>query len=129
MIDRYDPETPPNSAEWLALDEGERIALVEAYHRDARIPLPKSARTVHAAIHTIVENQLAMDDQAVVRETMQRLLEEGLTRHDALHAIGSVLAELIADAFKEEPAPTDLNSPYQATLQELTSEKWLSRGG
>lgn len=123
MIDRYDPEVPPKPAEWLALDEGERIVLVEAYHRDARIPLPKSARSVHAAIHTVVENQLAMDDQAIVRDTLQRLLGEGLTRHDALHAVGSVLAELIADAFKEEPAPTDLNQPYQAALQGLASEK------
>lgn len=123
MIDRYDPEVPPNPAEWLALDEGKRIALVEAYHRDARIPLPRSARSVHAAIHTVVENQLAMDDQEIVRETLQRLLEEGLTRHDALHAVGSVLAELIADAFKEEPAPADLNPPYQAALHGLTSGK------
>ncbi|BCB27870.1 hypothetical protein SKTS_27560 [Sulfurimicrobium lacus] len=106
MIDRYDPEVTPDPAEWLALDEGERIQLVEAFHREARIPLPKSARALHAAIHAVVENQLAMDDQAIVRDTLQRLLEDGLTRHDALHAIGSVLAERIADAYQESSGTT-----------------------
>lgn len=106
MIDRYDPEVAPDSVEWLVLEEGERILLVEAFHRDARIPLPKSARALHAAIHAVVENQLAMDDQAIVRDTLQRLLEEGLNRHDALHAIGAILAERIAGDLQENPETT-----------------------
>ena len=36
-MDRYDPELAPDSREWLALDEGELVLLVEEYHRDARI--------------------------------------------------------------------------------------------
>jgi hypothetical protein len=87
---------------WLALDESERLSLVEAFHRDARIPLPKSARALHAAIHTIVENQLALGEQETVRETLQRLLDDGLTRHDALHAIGATLAERIYNILSEE---------------------------
>src|SRR4051812_16652600 len=96
-MDHYDPELAPVPEEWLASDEDERVYVIEQYHREARIPLPKSARHVHATIHAVVENQLALEDQAIVRATLERLMREGLTRHDAIHAIGSVLTEYLYD--------------------------------
>jgi len=126
-MDRYDPEVAPDSREWLALDEGERLLLVEEYHRDARISMPRRARRLHAAIHTIVENQLALEDQTIVRATLQRLMKAGLTRHDAIHAVGSVLSELIYDLLHMESLPAEGHAPYYAALQQLTVEKW--RGG
>ncbi|MDH3692197.1 MAG: hypothetical protein OEU36_22415 [Gammaproteobacteria bacterium] len=36
----YDPHTSPDPQEWNNLDEGERIMLIEEYHRDAGIELP-----------------------------------------------------------------------------------------
>lgn len=126
-MDRYDPEVAPDSREWLALDEGGRVLLVEEYHRDARISLPRRARRLHAAIHTIVENQLALEDQTIVRATLQRLMEAGLTRHDAIHAVGSVLAEHLNDLLHAQSLPAEGNAPYYAALQQLTVEKW--RGG
>lgn len=124
MIDRYDPERTPDPGKWLELDEGERILLVEEFHRDARIPLPKSARTAHAAIHATVENQLAMPDQAVVRAALVRLMEEGLSRHDAIHAIGSVLAEHLYDLIHPPVDGADINAKYDAALETLTAETW-----
>ena len=53
---RYDPSRSPDPEEWLALDEGERQMLVEAYHRRARIRPPN--RRLHAVFHVIVENQI-----------------------------------------------------------------------
>lgn len=123
-MDRYDPEVAPDSTEWLALDETERLVLVEDYHRDARIPLPRRARQLHATIHTIVENQLALEDQKIVRATLQRLMEAGLTRHDAIHAIGSVVTEHIYDLLHMESLPPEGHAPYYAALQQLTVEKW-----
>ena len=123
-MDHYDPEIAPAPQEWLALDEGERVLRIEQYHRDARIRLPKSARHLHATIHVIVENQLALDDQTIVRSTLNRLMEDGLTRHDAVHAIGSVLAEHIYDLLQTESAAPDPLAPYYAALQQLTAEKW-----
>ena len=79
-MEAYNPESAPEPAPWLELDEQERIVLVAA----------------HAAFHTAVENQIAMDLEPVVR-AMHRLTKEGLTRHDAIHAIGSVLAEHLFD--------------------------------
>ena len=78
----YNPENAPVGSEWLELDEDERLLLVEQYHRDARIRLPKRARRLHASIHTIVENQLALNDEPVVK-VLDRLMREGLSRHDA----------------------------------------------
>jgi hypothetical protein len=87
-MDRYDPEMAAAPEDWLALGEGERIFLVESYHRDARIRLPKRVRALRASIHVVVENQLASNDEPVVR-ALARLVKEGLSRHDPIHAIGS----------------------------------------
>lgn len=123
-MDNYDPEIAPAPQEWLALDESEQVLYVEEYHRDARIRLPKSARHLHATTHVVVESQLALDDQTIVRSTLIRLMEDGLTRHDAIHAIGSVLVEHIYDLLHTESAAPDPLEPYYAALQQLTAAKW-----
>jgi len=125
-MDRYDPEVAPDSRDWLALDEGERLLLVEEYHRDARISMPRRAQRLHATIHAIVENQLVLEDQTIVRATLQRLMEAGLTRHDAIHAVGSVLAEHIQVLLHAQSLPAEGHAPYYAALQQLTVEKWRS---
>src|SRR3954466_13544420 len=87
LMEQYDPLVAPAAEEWLELDESERIWLVQDYHRRMRIELPDAQ--VHAMIHAVVENQIAAGDALPVQRTMQRLLSEGLDRHDALHAIGA----------------------------------------
>jgi len=69
------------------MDEQQRIDLALAYHQRAGISLPNE--TVHAVIHVVVENQIA-DDELPVRRTAQRLMLDGLDRHDAIHAIAVV---------------------------------------
>src|SRR5215813_2177430 len=90
-MDHYDPLQAPDPKEWLALDEGERIALADEYHRRAGIRLPKVQ--IHAAIHATVETQAALGDETPVRRTLDRLVSEGLDRHEAIHAVGSVLVD------------------------------------
>ena len=85
-MEEYNPESAPESESWLELDEQERIALVETYHRVARIKLPNV--TAHGALHTTIETQIALNLEPVVR-AVHRLRKEGLTRHDAVHATGS----------------------------------------
>jgi hypothetical protein len=58
------------------------------YHRRQGIRLPD--KTVHALIHVIVENQVALGDKYPVKSVLSRLIAEGLNRHEAVHAIGSV---------------------------------------
>lgn len=126
-MDRYDPEIAAAPEDWLALDEGERILLVESYHRDARIPLPKRARTLHASIHVIVENQLALNDERVVR-ALARLMKEGLSRHDAIHAIGSIVTEEIYDLLKLRETPDVTHAQYYAAIERLTAASWRASG-
>ena len=127
-MDRYDPEMAPDPKEWLTLDESERLLLVEGYHRDARVALPKAARRLHATIHTVVENQLALGDEPVVR-ALARLRKEGLSRHDAVFAVGAVVAEQIYDLLKLKDAPETSRARYYAAIGRLTAEEWRKNYG
>ncbi len=126
-MNTYDADRPPKPEAWLALDEDTKIDLVVADHR-RRHPRTPWVR-LHATFHTIVENQLAASD-AVVVETLKRLQTEGLSRHDAVHAIGSVLAAQVYQALKHEGPATgeDLNKAYAAELRMLTAESWHNAG-
>jgi hypothetical protein len=119
----YNPGFAPKPESWLDLDEQARIALVEAYHRVARIKLPNIA--AHAALHAIVENQIALNLEPVVR-AMDRLEKEGLTRHDAVHAIGSVVAEHLFDILKTDQNDDAATSQarYYAAVERLTAASW-----
>jgi hypothetical protein len=119
----YDPEKDPQADKWLAMDEDERIAAVEVYHRRQRVRLPQP--TLHAAIHTVVEDQIALGEGAVV-ETLARLRSEGLTRHEALHQIGKVLAEEILHVLKGEQS--DLSGSYLDRVRRLTADEWRQSG-
>ena len=119
----YDPDVAPNSKEWLELDEQERIKLAERYHRSRNIELP--SLKAHAAFHAIVENQIAEGLGPVVR-AMRRLTGEGLGRHEALHAIGSVLAEhlYVAIKSKDEDFANTAQVRYDSAVERLTAAEW-----
>jgi hypothetical protein len=121
-MNSYNPDAPPNSTDWLEIDEGDRIELVASYHRRQDVRLPNAQ--LHAVIHVIVENQLALAEPVVV-ETLDRLQGEGLSRHDALHAIGLVLAEDIYQLMQgDSEATTDVYNRYLGQLRKLTAANW-----
>ena len=115
---RYDPLRTPDAEQWLDLDEMERN------HRRARIKLPNPR--LHATLHVIVENQILLADETPVAATLERLLAEGLDRHDAIHAIASVLSGAMFDTIKST-ARGDLNSDYFRGVSELTAQRWRAR--
>ena len=123
-MNRYDPDHAPNPEQWLALDEQLRIGLAEEYHRAKRIKQPNAK--AHAVFHAIVENQIAENHEAVVR-AMARLTAEGLSRHDAIHAIASVLAEHIHELFNTTTDEKHSAAIYFAAVERLTARAW--RGG
>ena len=124
----YEPEVPPDPAEWLALDEQERIELAEAHHRTARIKLPHVK--LHAVFHAIIENQIAEGLDPVLR-AMKRLANEGLSRHDAIHAIASVCAEHLFEAMtsKDQDIAAMAQARYNAAVERLTARSWRREYG
>lgn len=121
---RYDPDGRPGPEEWSDLDESKRIGLVMDYHRRARIGVPNLR--LHATFHVIVENQALLGDDTPVAATLERLMNEGLDRHDAIHAIASVLSVVMFDATKTQGGG-DRNAAYFREVARLTAEAWRSQ--
>ncbi len=131
----YDPLQPPDPKQWLALTESERLGLVQTSHTEIFQKLADddpdeafSRNTLHATIHVIVETQLAQLIEPV-GQTLTRLMNEGLNRHDAVHAIGGELAGYLFDALRggTEAAPEKLPAPYYDRLGKLTAATWRSQ--
>jgi len=118
---RYDPDTAPHPATWLALTELDRITLVEDCHRRLGVRLPN--RKLHATVHAMVENQIAEAVPAVV-DTASRLSAEGLSRHETIHAIGLVLAEHLGALMRDDLRGADPNAEYVEALRKLTATSW-----
>jgi hypothetical protein len=121
-MNQYDPLETPDPEEWLVMDEAERILLAEQYHKRARIRLPNVK--LHAVMHVIVENQIALGDEVPAQRTLRRLMAEGLDRHQAIHAISSVLAGHLYDLTHQAESGADSNQPYFVALERLTAESW-----
>jgi hypothetical protein len=117
---RYDPDADPDPSEWLALSELERVERVRSWHKTRQVPLPSPQ--LHAAIHTVIENQIALQIPEVL-DALHRLRSQGLTRHDALHAIGMVLIEEMRPELKGAVGP-DLNTAYLDRVKRLTAGDW-----
>lgn len=92
----YVANAAPDPELWLAADESQKLAAIEAHHRALGVDLPNAG--LHAMMHAIVENQLAADAPAEARATLDRLVAAGVARHEAVHAIGSVVADAVWSA-------------------------------
>jgi hypothetical protein len=91
----YDPEASGPAADWLQIDEGERIELVSSYHRGRKISLPNAQ--LHAVIHVVVENQVA---RSVLAADLYELMQD--------------TSEATGDAYRR----------YLERLQKLTAKNW-----
>jgi hypothetical protein len=81
----------------------------------------------HAAFHVVIENQIAMGDETPAREALDRLMAEGLSRHEAVHALGSVLAEtIVATTHGDggEDAERSRADAYNDAIARITAEDW-----
>jgi len=109
----------PDPDEWLECDESERIEAIYRYHK--RRKLKAGNLQLHATIHAVVEAQLAERLESVM-SALSRLMEQGLDRHDAIHAIGSVSAEQIYGVLSRLE-PFDLQV-YDEALASLSAANW-----
>jgi hypothetical protein len=122
---RYDANEQPNSENWFDLDEAERIELVIDYHRRTGAQLENPE--LHAMTHVVVENQVALGEATPVPTTLDRLMDEGLDRHETIHAIGSILMSIIFDAVRKADDGDDINAKYSRELAKLTAAGWRSQ--
>ncbi len=122
LVMQYDADEQPDPDVWLELDETERLDLVSDYHR--RTGVQPENPELHAMAHVVVENQVALGEATSVPEALDRLMNEGLDRHDAVHAIGSVLIRIIFDAVHERDSASDINAKYRQELATLTAANW-----
>lgn len=127
MTTTYNPLKAPDPEEWIALDESERIELVLAYHTQAEIDMPDAY--LHSVIHAVVEYQIAEGEKYPVKETLERLMQEGLDRHDAIHAIGSVLIKYLWDVGTGINTSGDFTNDYFKEVSQLTAQKWFDEFG
>jgi hypothetical protein len=118
---KYHPQKTPAPDRWLGLEEDARISLIQNYHRRAGVKNPNPR--IHAVIHLIVENQIA-EGLEVVQETLDRLMAEGLDRHEAIHAIGWVLIEHLSNLMGATEPDPDTQSHYFQSLKNLIADKW-----
>jgi hypothetical protein len=123
-MEKYDPMLEPDRQWWEALDDDERISAVLEHHQEAGIQLPDEY--THSLLHVVVENQIAMGEETPVEAVLSRLIDENLDRHDAVHAIASILVKHTHELIHGEDAELD-NADYYAELEKLTAKKW-SRG-
>lgn len=124
---RYDPEIAPDPEAWLALDDATRISLVQAFH--ASHGGYGESLLSHSAMHAAAETQLAMSEPAEAVQALERLMGAGLSRHDAVHAIASVFAELIFPILKSPHAAPPIDpAAYRRALSDLTVASWLGVG-
>jgi hypothetical protein len=121
----YDPAFAPPAALWQAASDEEKLRAIIDHHRRAGITMANDR--LHAAIHVVVENQLALGE-AVVIDTMARLVREGLTRHDAIHAVGSVLVKHLTAALRSPTDKQQLAEAYLTDLADLTADTWRELG-
>ncbi len=118
----YDALTAPDPKEWLETDEYEQLDLVEDYHRRVRAPLSRSQRTLHANLHVVIENQIAAADPALAGQTVERLMKEGLDRHEAVHAVAAIMAVKIQEVVHNNKL---FDQPdYLTQLERLSAERW-----
>jgi hypothetical protein len=62
---------------------------------DQDIEIDGVSPILHINIHAVIENQLAENDPPFVAKALLKLTNNGVSRHEAIHVIGSALAQQI----------------------------------
>lgn len=123
-MDHYNPSKKIDSEAWLSIDESERLELVKDYHLNLEEEFAGESITAHCAMHVAVENQLAEDEVPKTNLTLQKLMRQGLDRHEAIHAIAAVLSGELFSLMNKDAGEFSAKS-YSRKLDKLTAKRWL----
>lgn len=121
-MELYNPSKNIEPGVWLALDENERLGLIEEYVLNEEDEIDDSIFSIHATAHCVVENQLALKEKETV-EAYARLRRQGLNRHETIHALAAVIFGYVNEALGAEDK--DLTIRYKSRLRKLTAKRWL----
>lgn len=125
VVTEYDADRAPDPEGWRAGNEMQLVDLVQAYHRARQILVPNER--VHAALHVMVENQVALGAATPVADAVIRLMGEGMSRHDAIHAVGAILSKHMHQATSTGvPISREV---YFADVRAVSKESWLAEYG
>ena len=83
---------------------------------------------MHASFHKIVENQVAERNPPFVATRLRQLIAQGLDRHDAIHAIISIMAKRLASDMKRSEDTRFNIALYEAALRRLNAKSWRRSG-
>jgi len=72
---------------------------------------------LHEQIHNVVENQIKMNKPKETKQTLERLMNIGYSRHEAIHKIGTVVVKEIFDVEKNKEPYNEMR--YVKRLSEL----------
>lgn len=114
----YNPDRP--QPDWNELAEGEKELIVIQHVEEYESEIEGAME--HARLHVMVENQVAMGDEIPVAATLERLMSEGLSRHESIHAIASAVIEELMAATDGKRTEED----YYERLSDLTAERWFA---
>jgi len=64
-----------------------------------------------------------------VKSTIERLMDEGLDRHDAVHAVGSVLIKYLWEVGTGQNKSDNFSDEYFEEVSRLTAQKWFDEFG
>ncbi len=99
-----------------------RDAVVKEHAKNPHPGLDREHLRAHLLIHEMVEKQLADNDPPEVGRVLHRLLANGLSRHEAIHAIGTVVArEALAMLKQDRQLDKEV---YVRELRALTVESY-----
>ena len=75
---------------------------------------------IHTALHVLIEKQLLTKSPPEIVDALSRLTDKGMDRHEAVHAIASVYAELYFTTFRRGQQFEELT--YVELLKQLVVE-------
>jgi hypothetical protein len=110
----------------MATDQQALFArLLEEHAADPHPGLSEARLRLHVTMHVVVETQIKSGDPPETAATLARLVGEGLPRHDAVHAICSVVAEELLSTLEDKRYDAER---YAARLRALSAETWREHG-
>jgi len=125
---KYDPTKALDGDAWLELDDETRIRLAETAHVVLEPWHPGGGKSMrpHAVAHAVAETLVAQGGPG--RAALVRLVRQGLRRHEAIHAIGSMFDEHTRSVAGSRAKLADVDPALMRSLGSLTAHKWQAGG-